>query len=241
MKYFKQKTKLGVCTALAAAITACGGGGGGNSNGTTVSRASDTTVRTYLASSNTSNTNFPWNDLAYSSCDGKTKRWTLPIQVRAPYISTRPRAIAAMDTIESKLGYTLFDRTNLTTTPGGGFVGIVFSDSGHSYVPFGQIGSASYQANVSAGPDLPNFPSPTLNGSCEISTALYINLDNSVFTVTNPDIVVHEFGHALGLGSHFTDFGNGAAISADFWDVLGTLYGVPAGTSAATVPVVRVN
>jgi len=144
-----------------------------------------------------------------------------------------------MDTIEAKLGYTLFDRTNLTASPAGGFAGIVFSDSGHSYLPPGWNG-VSYDANVSAGPDLPNWPSASLTAGCEISAAVYVNLDNPIRTV-NADIVVHEFGHALGLGSHFAGFGDGPAINADFWDALGTLYGAPAGTNAAAVAVVRVN
>jgi hypothetical protein len=128
---------------------------------------------------------------------------------------------------------------DLTASPAGGFAGIVFSDSGHSYLPPGWNG-VSYDANVSAGPDLPNWPSASLTASCEISAAVYINLDNPIRTVT-ADIVVHEMGHALGMGSHFAGFGDGPAINADFWDALGTLYGAPAGTNAAAVAVVRVN
>lgn len=44
------------------------------------------------------------------------------------------------------------------------------------------------------------------------------------------ETVLHEFGHALGIKGHFPGFGNGAAISTAFWDLLATLYAHPAGT-----------
>jgi hypothetical protein len=43
-------------------------------------------------------------------------------------------------------------------------------------------------------------------------------------------IVVHEFGHALGLANHFNGFGIGDSTSTAFWDVLATLYGNPQST-----------
>lgn len=226
-------------------LSACGGGGGGGSGGSNSSTAnvsSEATIKSLLSSSNASNTYFPWNDSAYAVCSGKTKRWNLPIEVRAPFASTSARATTAMNTIEAKLGFTVFNRSNLSTAPSGGFVGIIFSDAGQSYIPPGQtpVSGSTYEANVSAGPNLGNWPSAVLDANCAISTALYINLDNSSFTA-GADVTVHEFGHALGLGEHFSGFGNGAAISKDFWDVLATLYGTNAGTTASTVTVVRVN
>lgn len=240
---FKSTKTLFTSSLLSMALlSACGGGGGGSSNSSTTSVSSEATIKSLLSSSNTSNTYFPWNDSAYTACSGKTKRWNLPIEVRAPFASTSARATTAMNTIESKLGYTVFNRSNLSTAPGGGFVGIVFSDAGQSYIPPGQtpVSGSTYEANVSAGPNLGNWPSAVLDANCAISTALYINLDNSTFTA-GADVTVHEFGHALGLGEHFSGFGNGAAISKDFWDVLATLYGTNAGTTGSTVTVTRAN
>ena len=49
------------------------------------------------------------------------------------------------------------------------------------------------------------------------------------------EIVIHEFGHALGLGSHFKGFGDGPAISPTFWSVLNCLYDLPLGTDLGTL------
>lgn len=66
----------------------------------------------------------------------------------------------------------------------------------------------------------------------------WVNLGNGHCDVTQ-DIVSHEFGHALGLGSHFDGFGYGPSISRAFWDVLATLYGNPVKTLSAQIVVHR--
>lgn len=50
--------------------------------------------------------------------------------------------------------------------------------------------------------------------------------------------MVHEFGHALGLATHFAGFGNDGPETA-FWDVLSTLYANPVSTPAASLVVKR--
>ncbi|MCW5234992.1 zinc metalloprotease [Verminephrobacter eiseniae] len=57
-----------------------------------------------------------------------------------------------------------------------------------------------------------------------------------------PEIVIHEVGHALGLGAHFKGFGDSdGPIGTAFWPVLATLYANPIGTPKASVVVKQVN
>ncbi|MFC5399989.1 hypothetical protein [Undibacterium jejuense] len=70
------------------------------------------------------------------------------------------------------------------------------------------------------------------------SNPVYVNLGNGHCDVTQA-IVVHEFGHALGLANHFKGFGIGDSNSTAFWDVLATLYGNPQSTTAQNLLVRR--
>ena len=138
-----------------------------------------------------------------------------------------------MEAIEAKLGMVLFDRTSLNSVAVGNVTrGIVFSQ-GTSYLPTG-ADPQGFCANVSDGPYAPGFPGGFVRAPGEMSARLYVNLDNPKCTA-GADVVIHELGHALGLGSHFQGFGNGPAISADFWSVLDTLYSNPIGTPKANI------
>jgi len=70
------------------------------------------------------------------------------------------------------------------------------------------------------------------------SNPVYVNLGNGHCDVTQA-IVVHEFGHTLGLANHFNGFGIGNSTSMVFWDVLATLYGNPQSTIAHNLLVRR--
>lgn len=107
-----------------------------------------------------------------------------------------------------------------------------------SYVPPGSTDYASYCANVATGPSIgtviqPNFTTHEFNGAIA-----WINLGNGYCDVSQ-DIVTHELGHALGLAGHFDGFGDGSAISANFWDVLTTLYSNPVKTPSSQLSVTR--
>lgn len=195
---------------------ACGGGASGA--GAAVPEAS---VRTWLAASNLDSSGFPWGGTAA----GLNKRWALPIPVNT---RGEPRAKAAMDAIEARLGPGVFDRSSIEGQPVAGITrGLVFSQ-GQAYLPAGG-NPQSYCANVSAGPLQGGYPGGFVKASGEISAVLYVNLDNPQCTA-GADVVIHELGHALGLGAHFDGFGNGPAISDNFWAVLGTLYANAIGT-----------
>lgn len=108
-----------------------------------------------------------------------------------------------------------------------------------SYVPAGftDYASGNYCANVSTGPYSGNQIVPDWQNGIA-SAPVYVNLGNGKCDVTQ-DIIVHEFGHALGLTNHFNGFGIGPAISEEYWDTLATLYGNPQSTTATNLVVKR--
>ncbi|WP_374583045.1 hypothetical protein [Pseudoduganella sp.] len=65
--------------------------------------------------------------------------------------------------------------------------------------------------------------------------------DRDCDCLINRETIIHEFGHALGLGQHFKGFDGRVAISGAFWDVLATLYANPPGTPFAQLKVHRVG
>ena len=131
--------------------------------------------------------------------------------------------------------YVVFDRTSIADADESTITrGVVFKQ-GTSYLPAGANPQA-YCANVSNAPSNGGWPSNFLIAPGEISTRLYVNLDNAQCTA-NADITIHEIGHAMGLGSHFKGFGDGDIISADFWTVLATLYNNPIGTPKASIAI----
>lgn len=178
-------------------------------------------------STNIASSGFPWS----GRFSGVVKRWTLPIPVK---INGEPRAVPAMDAIEARLGYVVFDRTSIATADEATITrGIVFRQ-GTSYLPAGANPQA-YCANVARAPLDGSWPSTFLFAPGEISARLYVNLDNPQCTAS-PEIVIHEIGHALGLGAHFKGFGDGdGPIGPAFWSVLATLYASPIGTPKASV------
>ncbi|MCW5234993.1 hypothetical protein D5047_01045 [Verminephrobacter eiseniae] len=102
------------------------------------------------------------------------KRWTLPIPAKT---NGEPRAVPAMDAIEAKLGFVVFDRTSIAATDEAAITrGIVFRQ-GTSCLPAGANPQA-YCANVSRVPNDGSWPSTFLFAPGEISARLYVNLDN---------------------------------------------------------------
>lgn len=217
----------------AVGLTACGGGGGDSSAGaTSTAGATDAVLRSYLDSTNVNSSSFPWN----GQFPGVVKRWNLPVPVKT---NGEARAVVAMNTIEARLGFTVFDRTSIEATDEAAITrGLVFR-KGTSYLPAGANPQA-YCANVANAPFSGSWPTGFLRTPGEISARLYVNLDNPQCTASQ-DIAVHEVGHALGLGAHFAAFGDDAPITPDVWPVLATLYGNPIGTARAAIAIRRAN
>lgn len=148
-------------------------------------------------------------------------------------LATRVRQ--AIATLNQKLAGRL-RLTEVTTLPTNtGFLRVSYLTG---YVPAGSTNYQAYCANVATGPSLPDPVVPETSSGRFDARVAWINLGNGRCNVTQ-DIVIHELGHALGLGGHFEGFGNGTAISDSFWDALATLYANPVKTTAAQLAVAR--
>lgn len=216
--------KFGESILIALLLAGCGGG----HNDAPVA-SSPAVVLGFVNSTNICNCGFPWG----ADYDGQLKRWSIPIPVKT---NGDARAVTAMDAIEAKLGMVIFDRTSIENTPDGSITrGIIFS-KGTAYSPPGTP-PANNCGNVASAPNQGGYPATFLIPQGEISTTLYANLDSPIAggCIASPDVVIHEFGHAMGMGPHFQGFGIGSAISPDFWSVLDTIYSNPIGTTLANI------
>lgn len=215
------------------ALSACGGGS--KKSADVASPAA--VILSDLVASNLASAGFPWDGVSFV---GVAKRWdtTTPIPVKT---NGEVRAGPAMDAIEAKLGRILFDRTSIAATANSSVTrGIIFSQ-GTAMAPVGTP-IANNCGNVGSAPNAGGYPPGFLvpGSAGVISTVLYLNLDSPVAggCVASAEVVIHEFGHALGLGAHFAGFGDGPPISTDFWSALATLYGNPIGTPTASMVMV---
>jgi len=207
--------------AAALTLVACGGG----------ESSSDVTpaaVRSSLSVTNLESSGFPWG----GQQSGVLKRWNLPIPVK---LNGDARATASVDEIERQLGQTIFDRITIAGLPDNQIRRGLIVSVGTSFVPPGSSNPCQGAGNVAGAPNTGGYPFPFLNGA-EITARLYINLDNPGCTASQ-EVTTHEFGHALGMGSHYDGFGNGPAISPLFWGVLRTMYANPIGTSSSSIVV----
>ena len=216
----KSIVRLVVLALAPLAMVACGGGGGAGSDD------SAGATRSALQATNLAGTGFPWGGAA----PGLLKRWNLPIPVKT---NEEARAVAAMDEIERRLGITVFDRTSIATLPDAQIARGIVVRVGTAFLPAGG-NPASYCANVAAAPGVDSWTSPAATPGGVMSYRLYVNLDNPQCRADS-SIVIHEFGHALGMGEHYEGFGQGSAISDLFWRVLRTIYANPPGTPANVI------
>jgi hypothetical protein len=114
---------------------------------------------------------------------------------------------------------------------------------GTAFVPEGKTNYQDYAANVSCivgkGDEI------TCSDDGTIDSAVWINIGHGNHVASecdctvNVETVIHEFGHALGLGKHFKGFGIDMAISEAFWDVLATLYAYVPGQPFAEMKAQR--
>ncbi len=230
---------VGVLVVGTLILAGCGSGKGSGGNGNGNVSSSPSVVLSDLQTTNLSSAGFPWtntcNVVPCTNFPGVDKRWDLTTLIPVK-LNGDPRVGPALDTIETTLGMTLFDRTSLAATPASSVTrGVIFS-TGTAYV--GAAPLSQWCANVANAPYQPSYPPVdqflVQASSGVISAVLYVNLDSPYCTATS-DVVIHEIGHALGFGAHFNGFGNGPPISTDFWSALNTLYHNPIGTPTASM------
>jgi hypothetical protein len=217
--------------ALTAALAACGGQGDDAS-------VSDAQVLSFVAASNIN---------GLGNVGTGTNRWVgsgtappvISVYIPAPNGSTETdlasKARGAIAAINQHLPGELTLVEVGTAPSSGGYLRVSYQTS---YLPGGSTDYQSYCANVATGAGLPNVVNATSPSGERNQTVAWVNLGNGHCDVTQ-DIVTHEFGHALGLGTHFEGFGNGPALSRAFWDVLATLYANPVRTLAPALVVRR--
>lgn len=234
-------------------LAACGGGGDDSKGSATTSNtntattdqsdnvtATDSQVVADVKSSNIDfvSTNRPAGTWRWSGTPQQHVRVYIPAPATGntteqDYANKAKTSIA---TINAKLSSLLvLEATDSAPTDGSNYIRVSY---GTSYVPAGSTSYQNYCANVSTAPSVGNQIQPdSQNGIA--SNPVYLNLGNGHCDVTQ-DIVTHEFGHALGLASHFNGFGgDGPSISTAFWDVLATLYSNPQSTPASSLVVKR--
>jgi len=179
-----------------------------------------------LQITNLNSNRFPWiSGLA----NGRTKRWDIeqggliPVKLNGSTVSKD-----AIQEIETILHMSIFDTTSIANLPDDQITRGIIVSEGTALGPNGFI-TKSTCGHVSALPTITDYPKDFYDAYGRINTRLYVNLSSKKCTASL-EIAIHEFGHALGLGSHFSGFGSGDAISPSFWQVLSTLYHNEVGT-----------
>lgn len=239
------KFSLMVATLFTFALSACGGGnssGSNSNNQPTVTTATDTEIVANVKSSNIDflpviyPVNRPAGTWRWPSTPNQHVLVYIPVPASGntteqDYASKAQNAITQINT---KLRNLLVLEPVSAMPANGNFIQVGY---GTSFVPVGSTDYQSYCANVSEGPNMGNLIQPDSQNGIK-SNPVYVNLGNGYCEVTQA-IVVHEFGHALGLANHFNGFGIGDSTSTAFWDVLTTLYGNPQSTIAQNLLVRR--
>ena len=176
---------------------------------------------------NLDSSRFPW---IAGLADDKTKRWDIehdgliPVKLNGSTLGND-----AIEKIEAVLQRSIFDTTSIANLPDDKITRGIIVSEGTALGPNGVI-TRSTCGHVSALPETTSYPKDFYDANGKINTRLYVNLSSKKCTASL-EIAIHEFGHALGLGSHFSGFGSGDAISPSFWQVLYTLYHNEVGTS----------
>ncbi|GAA4094854.1 hypothetical protein [Zhongshania borealis] len=207
-------------TLLPIFLIACGG-----SNSDSNDIAGVDGIRENIITSNMSG-GFPWN--GSSSTRTALKIWSIDVDGLIPVKHKNiPEAIYALNEIEMKTGKILFDRNSIINTPDQEVErGLVFS--------FGTaLGPNGVEANgcghVGAVGGSVSYPQGWYDADGHIQGPLQVNIDSDQpGGCTNGSnmnkIAVHEVGHALGLGAHFTGFGIGDIYDDNMWNALYNMY-----------------
>ncbi len=210
--------KLALSILLALLIVSCTGG----------KNQETSEVLRNLRETNLDSRYFPWT---YGMANGRTKRWDIERDGLIP-VKLNGSALAqeAIMQIEAVLQMSLFDTTSIADTSDEMIDRGIIVSEGTAIGPGGTV-TRNTCGHVSAFPETTVFPEKFYNSEGRINTRLYVSL-SSKKCMASLEIAIHEFGHALGLGKHFSGFGIGEAIAPSFWQVLYTLYYNDVGTSA---------
>lgn len=225
-----KKLLSGLLLVMIAAMFGCGSGGSGsNSTGVAPTVAS---VTSDLTTTNLTSASFPWNNLA----DGKLKRWPYEQSLIPVKINGSTQATYALNLIEATLGLTIFDRTSIANTPDANITRGLIVSMGTAVNSNGGVDSFTCGV-VSSAPSSPFTIGNIIDPTGTINARLYVSIGSAACTADLNQIATHEFGHAIGLGGHFSGFGIGSIIDEDFWDVLKSIYNNPIGATSGSINV----
>lgn len=144
-----------------------------------------------------------------------------------------------MDAIEQELGTTIFDRTSIANTPNDQITRGMIVNVGSAIGPGGTVDSNTC-GMVSAGVGTTSYPNAFYDGSGKINTVLYVHLSASMCEA-DLSIAIHEFGHALGCGAHFSGFGEDGPINDNFWNVIYNIYENNIGTAKSDLEIEKIK
>jgi hypothetical protein len=83
---------------------------------------------------------------------------------------------------------------------------------------------------------------PFYDTTGRINTVLYVHIGSAECqNEITLNLVIHEVGHALGLGPHFEGFGYGPAVDGNFWNVLYTLYHNPVASDEDSIDIMQIE
>lgn len=202
--------------ACATLLAACDAGGGADDAPAVQGPAG---ILANIETSNLDSSRFPWASIA----DGRLKRWHYEIDGLIP-VKTHGNTLAeaALDEIESRLGLVIFDRDSIALMPDGDITRGLIVSEGTALGPYGMVDENTC-GMVSGGIGTTAYPADFLTEQGNINTVLWVHLSSSA-CIASLAVAIHEFGHALGMGEHFEDFGYGDAIDANFWNTLYYIY-----------------
>ncbi|MEM1260413.1 MAG: hypothetical protein AAGH81_17950 [Bacteroidota bacterium] len=226
------------------------------SEGSSTEVVGEVGILTNLKTTNLDDNNFPWYDIDGLQAENtdmfkKLKSWNVEDNGLIP-VKTNGYQLAdqALNVIEQQVGKSLFDRTSIANAPDAEITKGLIVSQGTALGAFGSTNDPNACGHVSAGIGTTSYPSYGLftdtdedgeilviiedgwyDATGTIDTVLYVHIgaptcDNEI----DLDLVIHEFGHALGMGAHFEGFGLGPAVDENFWNVLHTIYNNRAGT-----------
>lgn len=134
----------------------------------------------------------------------------------------------ALDAIEASMGMAMFVRDDPSYAPEDLGRGMVVSEgtANHTWTHIDGCGEVSDDQYDSDG---------RMNG------VTIVRLGNESCPSPSYGVVLHEFGHALGLYNHVEGFGYGAAIGSNAWNLLYTLYHNPVGASRDEIQPIRIR
>jgi hypothetical protein len=217
-----------------------------------------------LKATNIDDIGFPWYQFGDRLDDFvKLKSWDIAQDGLIPVKSNGfDIAENALDEIEAKVGKTLFDRTSIANVPDNEVTRGIIVSQGTALGAFGSTTDPNGCGHVSKGIGTTAYPDVSFtvfenedgdiidyvqtgghyDNNGNINTVLYVHLGAPACqSDINVDLAIHEIGHALGMGPHFSGFGFGPAIDGNFWNVLHTIYNNPTGTLESDIVINQIN